>query len=123
MADGEDTVREAEDNSPGWQERPGAWHSALLHSQRRGRQSIGDVGMAFPCTVAAQAAPEGEHLVRDHDIVDAADVLIAMPEGMKEYLRSGTWATVRSTRKRGKRIILVYPDGSQAVEDGWPRGR
>ena len=51
------------------------------------------------------------YLVRNHDIVDATQVLIACPAGMKEELRSGTWATVRYARKQGKAITIIYPDG------------
>jgi hypothetical protein len=50
-------------------------------------------------------------LVRNRDIVDASDVLIAMPDS-PERLRSGTWATVRYAIGQRKRIYIVYPDGS-----------
>ena len=61
--------------------------------------------------------PEKPPLVRDKDIVDFSDFLIACPDG-KEKLRSGTWATVRYARKQGKKIFIVYPDGTVSVEEG-----
>ncbi len=49
-------------------------------------------------------------LVRDHDIVDVVDIMLAAPKG-KEILRSGTWATIRYARKMGKEIHIIYPQG------------
>ena len=54
---------------------------------------------------------ERPYLERNHDIVDACDVLIACPQTIEEQLRSGTWATVRYARKIGKRVIMVSPLG------------
>lgn len=51
------------------------------------------------------------YLVRNRDIVDASDRLIATPQGPEE-LRSGTWSTVRYARKRHKPRLIVWPDGS-----------
>lgn len=48
------------------------------------------------------------YLDRNHDIVDACDVLIAAPKGPEE-LRSGTWATIRYARKVGKPVIILDP--------------
>ena len=55
--------------------------------------------------------PKKPYLVRNHDIVDSVDVMIATPGTMHEVLRSGTWATVRYTRKCKKQLIVVYPNG------------
>jgi len=55
---------------------------------------------------------ERPYLQRNHDIVDACDVLVACPKQSREVLRSGTWATVRYASKRQKHIILVLPDGT-----------
>lgn len=52
-----------------------------------------------------------DYLVRNHDIVDACDILIATPNSDQETLRSGTWATVRYARKVGKPYIIIFPDG------------
>ncbi len=52
--------------------------------------------------------PAKDYLARNHDIVDACDVLIACPSG-KEKLRSGTWATIRYARKIGKPVRIIEP--------------
>lgn len=57
-----------------------------------------------------------EYIERNHDIVDACDILIATPRSDQEEQRSGTWATVRYARKVGKEIFIVCPDGS--IGDG-----
>lgn len=61
---------------------------------------------------AARIMPVRPYLERNHDIVDAADELIATPGEDIEQMRSGTWATVRYARKRGKMVTIIYPDGS-----------
>lgn len=48
-------------------------------------------------------------LVRDHDIVDSVDVLIATPAQNYEVLRSGTWATIRYAKKVGRVIHVIMP--------------
>lgn len=53
--------------------------------------------------------PPKPYLVRNRDIVDSSDILIAAPAGRQEQLRSGTWATVRYARKMGKQIMFLYP--------------
>lgn len=55
--------------------------------------------------------PGKDYLKRNHDIVDASDLLVALPRG-KERLRSGTWATVRYAVKVGKPVLVCYPDGT-----------
>lgn len=51
-------------------------------------------------------------LIRNHDIVNSIDIMIAAPGESREVLRSGTWATIRYARKVGKELIIVYPDGT-----------
>ena len=63
-----------------------------------------------PCYYDEIREPK-DYLVRNHDIVDETEVLIATPKEFTEELRSGTWATVRYA-KEGKLIIIVYPDGT-----------
>lgn len=46
-------------------------------------------------------------LVRNTQIVAHTDELIAAPETDEEQVRSGTWATVRTARKLGKRVELL----------------
>jgi len=52
-----------------------------------------------------------DYLVRNHDIVDACQTMIAAPKEKVEILRSGTWATVRYARKKNRRLFLIYPNG------------
>ena len=56
-----------------------------------------------------EKAPAKQPLDRNHDIVDACDVLLACPATMEEELRSGTWATIRYARKVGKEVVMFYP--------------
>ena len=56
--------------------------------------------------------PKKPYLDRDHDIVDNTDVLIAAPASTREDIRSGTWATVRYARRKGRVIMMIDPDGN-----------
>lgn len=53
-----------------------------------------------------------EYIERNHDIVDASDLLVATPGESVEQLRSGTWATIRYGRKMSLEGIVVLPDGT-----------
>lgn len=66
------------------------------------------------CDVVHPALPP---LDRNHNIVDATELLIAAPKEEKEQQRSGTWATVRYARKKGKPVRVVLPDGEILTED------
>lgn len=50
-----------------------------------------------------------DYLVRNKNIVNATDILIAAPKSHVESLRSGTWSTVRYANKIGKKVILIFP--------------
>ena len=50
---------------------------------------------------------------RNHDIVDAVEVLIATPKTAREQHRSGTWATIRYARRNNVLVIIINPDGSE----------
>lgn len=52
------------------------------------------------------------YLDRNKDIVIGSKIVFAFPREMSEVLRSGTWATIRYAKKIGKKLIIVYPDGS-----------
>jgi len=58
---------------------------------------------------------EKNYLERNEDIVRDTDFLIACPEG-PEVMRSGTWATVRYARKKGRTIVVFWPDGHTDLE-------
>lgn len=60
---------------------------------------------------ADNSEQEKEYLERNHDIVDCSDVLIAIPKGFQEELRSGTWATIRYAKKTGKEVYIILPNG------------
>ena len=57
---------------------------------------------------------EKDYLDRDRDIVDESDLMIATPKGFHEELRSGTWHTIRYSKKKNKPLIIVWPDGSSS---------
>lgn len=54
--------------------------------------------------------PEALYLERNKKIVNTADRMIATPKSSQEELRSGTWSTVRYTRKQGKKIYIINPE-------------
>jgi hypothetical protein len=68
-----------------------------------------DVKRAF-CDYDKSAEPK-PYLERNHDIVDACDLLIATPGEPDEVLRSGTWSTIRYAEKLGRMRLVVNPDG------------
>lgn len=58
------------------------------------------------------------YLVRNADIArEGRDGLIAAPKEYSEVLRSGTWSTIRRARKLGRRIWIVWPDGTFREEN------
>ena len=64
--------------------------------------------------ISDERAPR-EYLIRNHDIVDETERLIATPKSTEEELRSGTWATIRYAHQQGRRVDIVLPDGSVDV--------
>lgn len=63
------------------------------------------------CVAETVLSPK-PYLERNHDIVNAVEIMLATPGEYMEQLRSGTWATVRYTRKLGRILHLIQPDGS-----------
>lgn len=59
------------------------------------------------------------NLVRNQEIVNVSKLMIAAPAG-PEIVRSGTWATIRYTRKHHKNLWIVWPDGSESIEPDQP---
>lgn len=55
-------------------------------------------------------------LVRNRDIVDAVDIMIAAPAQRWDVLRSGTWMTIRYAKRIGKQLVIVYPDGTSTPQ-------
>jgi len=73
-----------------------------------------------PVNTAYRAWCDGPHttilepkpyIPRNHDIVDVGHLLIAGPH-QPEYLRSGTWSTVRYARKQKKQTIILEAHGN-----------
>lgn len=61
------------------------------------------------CAVSLMSMEPKPYLIRNHNIVDACDVLIACPYEETEQRRSGTWSTWRYAKKQGKKIYLLLP--------------
>jgi hypothetical protein len=55
--------------------------------------------------------PEKTYLLRNTDIVEACETLMAAPWSFTEVLRSGTWATIRKGRTYHRMVKIIYPDG------------
>lgn len=51
------------------------------------------------------------YINRNHKIVIETDVLIATPRTEKEELRSGSWTTIRHSRKKQKPRHIINPEG------------
>ena len=63
------------------------------------------------------------YLVRNRDMVDECERLVAAPRTAREVLRSGTWSTVRYARLVGKPVAVAWPDGSATHATGNPPSR
>jgi hypothetical protein len=48
-----------------------------------------------------------EYIVRNREIVDSTDFLVACPLTSYETLSSGSWATVRYARSKSKKVHLI----------------
>ena len=66
---------------------------------------------AFCHATNCEVLTKKEYIQRNHDIVNASDVILATPGEQYEVLRSGTWATIRYSKKRNKKLYIIYPDG------------
>lgn len=55
---------------------------------------------------------EKSYLIRNKDIVQSSDMILAFPSSKQEVLRSGTWSTIRYTNKIGTKLMIIYPDGT-----------
>lgn len=64
--------------------------------------------------------PEADYLERDREIVLACEELIATPKEMckpeaSPTRGSGTWYTIRHALKLGRKVTILYPNGSYAI--------
>lgn len=64
------------------------------------------------CKRAFDTRVKKEYLARNRDIVDETNILVAVPEGFNELVRSGTWYTVRYAKKQLIGTYIIYMDGS-----------
>lgn len=62
----------------------------------------------FPST---KNLPLKDYIERNHDIVNYSDLMLGFPGEMHEVLRSGTWATIRYSKKIERPLIIVFPNG------------
>ena len=72
---------------------------------------INDSQRAY-CENADTVLPAKEYIARNHDIVDAADIVIACPPTVDKLQRSGTWSTWRYAKKTNKETYLILPTGA-----------
>lgn len=99
-------------------------HGDCLGADAEAHKIVRDIGNACcivihpPTNVTKRAYCVGdihracqEYLVRNREIVDDCNILIAVPSGYREQLRSGTWTTIRYARKVGKPIRIIFPEG------------
>ncbi len=66
-----------------------------------------------------EVRPAKTHFARNRDLVDGADVLVACPlrpDPIGKNTPGGTAYTVNYARKKGRRIIIIGPDGSITEE-------
>jgi len=73
-----------------------------------------------PCTITKLCANTDadesyepiDALERNRLIVDNVDLMLCFPGKMKEEQRSGTWYTIRYTRKKSVPMMIFWPDGT-----------
>ena len=53
--------------------------------------------------------PPLEYLDRNHDIVDSSKKMFATPKEEIEQIRSGTWATIRYSKKKKVPVTIINP--------------
>ena len=64
------------------------------------------------CPGAHESRMPTPYLSRNRAIVDETEMLIAMPAEFTEQQRSGTWSTIRYARSVGKKMVIIFPDGT-----------
>lgn len=79
-----------------------------------------------PCTfenmrahsTSTQIAEPVPPMQRNRAIVTQADVMLACPPNYTEIKRgSGTWATIKFSRRAKKPLYIVFPDGTMLKEN------
>jgi hypothetical protein len=67
-------------------------------------------------TAGDEIRPVKPYLIRNMDIVDESDYLVACPCGEVEQPAGGTWYTVRYARSTGRTVVVVYPGGRVDIQ-------
>lgn len=62
--------------------------------------------------VGHETLPAWPYLLRNKDIVNAVELLVAAPATVSEVVRSGTWATIRYARGKSKNLVTLSPEPS-----------
>jgi hypothetical protein len=57
------------------------------------------------------------YLQRNHDIVDAVEIMIATPKETSEVQRSGTWATIRYAQSLRRTLRVFYPEKQEPKQN------
>lgn len=52
-----------------------------------------------------------DFIVRNHDIVDVTERMMATPATEHNVLRSGEWATIRYALTKRRPLTIIYPSG------------
>jgi len=95
----------------------------LIEKYRRDIQIIGHPPIKTRLMVISECydmrIPD-DYLVRNKNIVNETQLLIATPFTIEEQLRSGTWSTVRYARKLNKPICIIQPTGSIVLHNYEP---
>ncbi len=53
-------------------------------------------------------------LVRNREIVQHVELMFAAPKEFEEVkIGSGTWATIRYAKAQGRKLIVIFPDGTE----------
>jgi hypothetical protein len=101
-------------------DQPEFHHGDCIGADAQAAQIARDLGyrvVGHPPVVAAKRAffpsdverrPEA-YLVRNREIVDAVEFMLATPGEAREVLRSGTWSTIRYARQRGVPGVIIRP--------------
>lgn len=69
------------------------------------------------CENAKEIYETKSYLARNKDIVNNSELLIGLPSSDIEYLRSGTWSTIRFARTLKRPILIILPTGLVLYEN------
>lgn len=61
--------------------------------------------------IGDESRPLRPYLIRNQNIVDEADLIVACPHERFMMIRGGTWSTIRYAKKKNKNLLIIYPNG------------